>query len=147
MAATGRGLPSPDRTEPAGGGADAPSEPRGTSEDPPGTRPSARGVRGTCVPGGQLVRAAPLASYLGRGGRAVLGLVWPFPRAGIPGSGCRCRGQREGLLLCDQHPPKSESGWCQGLGTQETSLTHVNEHQLVGLFQRVPGAPCVVLLL
>lgn len=45
------------------------------------------------------------------------------------------RGQREGLLFCHQHPPKSESGWCQALGTQETSLTHVNEHQLVGLLQ------------
>lgn len=51
-----------------------------------------------------------------------LGSVWPVPRAGIPGSECR---RVEGL-------EGGDSGWRQALGTQETSLTHVNGHQLAG---------------
>lgn len=87
--------------------------------------------------------AATLMSYLG------WGAVLSWARSGhSPERASRAlsggwRGPREGLLLCDQHPPKSDSGWCQALGTQETSLTHVKEHQLVGLLQSsgspVPG--------
>ena len=74
------------------------------------------------VPSGQASGRQP--SRLTWAGEAAgsLGSVWPVTRAGIRGSECRRAKGPEGRDL----------GWCQVLGTQETSLTGVNRRQLAG---------------
>lgn len=96
--------------------------------DTPGIHVSARGVQGTHVPHGEPTRdtracGGPLPSYLGWGRGAVLGSVWPFTRAGIPGSEWRAGGPEGGASALPSASPQEDWGWCQALGTQETSLS------------------------
>lgn len=89
---------------------------------------SARGVQGTHVPHGQTTRdtgarGGPSHLTWAGGGGAVLGPVWPFTRAGIPGSEWRAEGPEGGASALPSASPQEDWGWCQALGTQETSLS------------------------
>lgn len=98
---------------------------------------STRGVQGTHVPRRQPTRdtggrGGPLPSYLGWGGGAVLGSVWPFTRVGIPGwvegGGARGRGFCSAISV-----PPGGLGLVPGPGNTGIESQRVSARQPVGL--------------